>query len=190
MKNSIGAKTIIYPTPVLIVGTYDKDEKPNVMAAAWGGISCSNPPCVSISLREATYSHGNIKLNKAFTLNIPSKDQVTEADYFGIVSGRDEDKFASTGLTPVASELVDAPYIDEFPLILELKLVNTLELGLHTQFTGEIMDIKVDTEFTDARGNPDIKKIKPILYDPSGMAYYGIGEFMGRAFSIGKKFKD
>ena len=189
MKKSIGANTIIYPTPVLIVGTYDKDEKPNVMAAAWGGISCSRPPCVSISLREATYSHGNIKLNKAFTLSIPSKEQAEEADYFGIASGRSEDKFKATGLTPVKSELVNAPYIDEFPLILELKLVNILELGLHTQFTGEVLDIKVDPELTDVSGNPDINKIKPILYDPSGIAYYGIGEFVGKAFNIGNKFK-
>lgn len=189
MKESVGAKPIIFPTPVLIVGTYDKARKPNVMAAAWGGISCSVPPCVSISLREATYSHGNIKYQQAFTLSIPSEEQVEEADYFGISSGRDVDKFDSTGLTPVKSDLVNAPYIEEFPFILECKLVNVLELGLHTQFTGEILDIKVDPELTDENRNPDIKKINPILYDHAGVAYYGIGEFKGRAFSIGEKFK-
>ena len=189
MKKSIGAKTIIYPTPVLIVGTYDSSKKPNVMTAAWGGISCSDPPCVSISLREATYTHGNIINQKAFTLNIPSKKQVEEADYFGMVSGRDNDKFISTGLTPVKSELVNAPYIEEFPIILECKLVNILELGLHTHFTGEIQDIKVDQDLTDDNGNPDIEKVDPILYDPSGIAYYGIGELVGEAFNIGKKFK-
>ena len=67
--------------------------------------------------------------------------------------------------------------------------MNTLELGLHTHFTGEIRDIKVDQDLTDADGNPDIKKIDPILYDPSGRAYYGIGEFIGKAFNIGRKFK-
>lgn len=189
MKRSVGAKTIIYPTPVLIVGTYNKVGKPNVMAAAWAGISCSDPPCVSISLREATYTYGNIIHQEAFTLSIPSEKQTEEADYFGIVSGRDVDKFSSTRLTPVKSEMVNAPYIEEFPLILECKLVNTLELGLHTQFTGEILDVKVDQELSDAYGNPDIKKINPILYDPIGIAYYGIGEFMGPAFSIGKRFK-
>lgn len=188
-KKSIGAKTIIYPTPVLLVGTYDKDGKPNVMNAAWGGISSSNPPCVSISLREATYSHGNIKSQEAFTLSIPSEGQVVEADYFGIVSGKDGDKFEATGFTPVESDLVNAPYIAECPLVVECKLVNITELGLHTHFTGEIMDVKVDPEFTDANGNPDIKKINPVLYDPIGMAYYGIGEFKGPAFNIGKKFK-
>ncbi len=60
MKKSIGAKTLLYPTPVLIVGTYDKTGKPNVMTVAWGGICCSVPPCVSISVREATYTYGNL----------------------------------------------------------------------------------------------------------------------------------
>jgi flavin reductase (DIM6/NTAB) family NADH-FMN oxidoreductase RutF len=127
--------------------------------------------------------------NKAFTISIPSEEQVVEADYFGIASGRDVDKLTTTGLTPVKSDLVNAPYIHEFPLIVECKLVHTVDLGAHTQFTGEILDVKVDPELTDEKGNPDIKKIKPILYDPTGFAYYGIGEFKGPAFSMGKKFK-
>jgi flavin reductase (DIM6/NTAB) family NADH-FMN oxidoreductase RutF len=69
MKKSIGAKTILYPAPVLIVGTYYKNGNPNAMTAAWGGICCSSPPCVTISLRKATYSYSNIVLNKAYTLN-------------------------------------------------------------------------------------------------------------------------
>ncbi|MGF7117058.1 flavin reductase family protein [Methanobacterium oryzae] len=185
MKKSIGAKTIVYPTPVFIIGTYDIDGKPNAMNAAWGGISCSAPPCVSISLREATYSHGNIVHKEAFTVNIPSEKYIKEADYFGMASGRNEDKFDATGLTPVKSELVDAPYIREFPLILECKLVNTTELGLHTHFTGEILDVKVDENLMD-NGNPDIEQIKPFLYDPSFRAYYGIGKPLGSAFSVGR----
>lgn len=188
MKKSIGAKTIVYPTPVFIIGTYDKDGKPNAMNAAWGGISCSSPPCVSISLREATYTHGNIIKKEAFTVNIPSQTYIKEADYFGIASGKDEDKFAATGLTPVKSKLVDAPYIEEFPLILECKLVHTAELGLHTHFTGEIIDVKVDENLLD-HGDPDIGQIKPFLYDPSFRAYYSIGKYLGNAFSVGKDIK-
>ena len=189
MKKSIGAKTIVYPTPVFIIGTYGKDESPNAMNVAWGGISCSSPPCVSISVREATYTHGNIVNKKAFTVNIPSESNIKEADYFGITSGKNEDKFAATGLTPVKSELVDAPYIKEFPLVLECKLVNTTELGLHTHFTGEIMDIKVDENLLH-QGNPDIEQIKPFLYDPSSRRYYGVGKLIGKAFSVGKDIKD
>ncbi len=188
MKKSIGAKTIVYPTPVFIIGTYDKNGKPNAMNAAWGGISCSAPPCVSISLREATYTHGNIVDKKSFTVNIPSENYIKEADYFGIASGKNEDKFAATELTPVKSELVDAPYIKEFPIVLECKLVNTTELGLHTHFTGEIMDVKVNEDLLD-NGNPNIEQIKPFLYDPSSSTYYGIGKYLGKAFSIGKDIK-
>lgn len=187
MKTSIGAKTIVYPTPVFIVGTYDQAGKPNAMTAAWGGICCSSPPCVAISLRKARYTYGNIVARKAFTINIPSETYVREADYFGIVSGKNEDKFATTGLTPVRSELVDAPYIEEFPFALECKLFQTVEIGVHVQFIGEIVDIKADESVQGENGALDIEKVKPILFAPADNAYYGVGEFLGKAFSIGKQ---
>ena len=187
MKKSIGAKTVIYPTPALIVGTYDKYGKANVMAVAWGGICCSRPPCVAVSLRKATYSYGSIVERKAFTVNIPSENYVKEADYFGIVSGKEEDKFLATGLTPVRSDLVDAPYIAEFPFSLECKLLHTLEIGLHTQFIGEILDIKADESVLGENGAPDIKKVKTFLYATGNRAYYSVGKWLGKAFSIGRE---
>ncbi len=187
MKKSIGAKTIIYPIPILVVGTYDKAEKPNVMTAAWGGICCSSPPCVAVSLRKATYSYGNIVERKAFTINIPSETYVKEIDYFGIVSGKNKDKFSATGLTPVKSGLVDAPYVKEFPFALECRLLHTIEIGLHTQFIGEIMDIKADESMLDENGSLDIEKIKPILFAPESRTYYRVGQYLGKAFSIGKE---
>ncbi|MEK6635386.1 MAG: flavin reductase, partial [Planctomycetota bacterium] len=78
MKKSLGAKAIVYPTPVLIVGTYDNAGKPNVMNVAWGGICCSSPPSVAVSVRKATYTYGNIVERKAFTINIPSETYVKE----------------------------------------------------------------------------------------------------------------
>jgi flavin reductase (DIM6/NTAB) family NADH-FMN oxidoreductase RutF len=186
MKTSIGAKTIVYPTPVFIVGTYDKDGKPNVMTAAWGGICCSGPPCVAVSLRKATHTYGNIMTNKAFTISVPSEVYVREADYFGLVSGEKEDKFTASGLTPVKSDLVNAPYVKEFPLILECKILHTLEIGLHTQFVGEIMDVKADETVIGEKGLPDIEKVKPFSYAPESRGYYGLGSFLGKAFSIGR----
>ncbi|OHB79767.1 MAG: flavoredoxin [Planctomycetes bacterium RBG_16_64_12] len=187
MKQSIGAKTIIYPTPTWVVGTYDKDGKPNVATVAWGGICCSQPPCVAISLRKATYSYGNIVERKAFTVGVPSETHVKEADYFGIASGRDVDKLSAAGLTPVGSELVDAPYVAEFPLVLECRLLHTLEIGLHTQFVGEILDVKADQEVLGENGRPAIEKVRPFLFAPDNRTYYGIGTFLGKAFSIGKE---
>lgn len=187
MKRSLGAKTLTYPTPTWIVGSYDKQGKPNGMTAAWGGICCSDPPCVAVSLRKATYSYGSLMERKAFTISVPSQSQVKVADYFGLVSGRDTDKFAATGLTAVDSELVDAPYVKECSLVLECKVLQHFDLGLHTQFVGEILDVKADEEVLDASGMPDILKALPIIFSPGNRVYYGIGALLGHAFAVGKE---
>ena len=144
MKKSLGPRTLAFPTPVWVVGVYDKNGKPNAMTAAWAGVCCSKPPCVAVSLRKATYSYGCIVFRRAFTINVPSEAHVREADYLGMTSGREVNKFAQARLTPVNSTLVDAPYVREFPLILECKLLHALEIGLHTLFVGEILDVKAD----------------------------------------------
>ena len=104
-----------------------------------------------------------------------------------MVSGRDVDKFSAAGLTPVKSELVDAPYVEEFPLVLECRLLNAVEIGLHTQFIGEIMDVKAEAEFFGDDGLPDIEKVRPIIFAPEGRSYHGVGKYLGKAFSIGKR---
>ena len=185
MKQSLGAITLVYPTPVFVVGTYDRNGKPNAMTASWGGICCSQPPCVAVSLRKATYTYGNIVERRAFTISIPSEQYARQADYFGLVSGRTSDKFAATGLTPVRSELVDAPYVKEFPLVVECRLVHTAELGLHTQFVGEVADVKADASVMTGR-MPDIKKVRPLAFTPDTQEYYGIGDLVGKAFEIGE----
>jgi len=186
MKKSLGAKTLLFPTPVLMVGTFDQDGKPNLMNAAWGGICCSQPPCVAVSLRSATHTHGAITARQAFTVGIACESRLVAADYVGIASGRDADKFAVTGLTPVRSELVDAPYASEFPVVLECRLLRVVEIGLHTQFIGEIVDVKADAAVLDADGLPDILKIKPLIYDTAHKGYHGVSPLLGKAFSAGR----
>ena len=187
MKKSLGARTLLYPTPVLIVGTYDRDGRPNAAAVAWGGICCSQPPSIAVALRRATYTHGNIVARQAFTVSVPAESQIAVADYFGLASGRDVDKFAATGLTPVKSDLVDAPYVKECPLVLECRLTHTVEVGLHTQFIGEILDVKAEESVLGERGRCDVEKVKPAMYIPDTQAYYGVGRYLGKAFSIGKQ---
>jgi flavin reductase (DIM6/NTAB) family NADH-FMN oxidoreductase RutF len=171
---------------VLVVGTYDKAGRANVMTASWGGICCSQPPCVAVALRKATYSYGNLVERKAFTLSIPSEEHVKETDYFGLVSGRNTDKLAVAKLTAVRSKLVDAPYVKEFPLVLECKVVHIAELGLHTQFVGEVMDVKAEESVLGDDGAIDIKKLKPLVFTPDTQEYYGIGSFIAKVFSAGK----
>ena len=156
MKKSLSANTCVYPTPVWVVGTYGKDDQPNVMTAAWGGVCCSKPPCVAVSLREATLSHGNIIRSKAFTINIGTEKFATEVDYFGISTGHNVDKFAATGLTPESSTCVNAPFIAEFPLVLECRLMKIVEIGLHTQFIGEIIDVKAEESILGEKDMVDI----------------------------------
>jgi flavin reductase (DIM6/NTAB) family NADH-FMN oxidoreductase RutF len=187
MKKSLGPKTLAQPTPVWVVGSYDSHGKPNIMIIAWGGICCSRPPCVTVSLRKATYTYGCIMERKAYTISIPSAVLVKEVDYIGTTSGRNVDKFAMTKLTPVRSELVDAPYIKEFPVVIECRVIHTLEIGLHTQFVGEIMDIKAEESVLGQHGLADILKVKPLIFDPGEGAYYGIGERIGKAYSIGER---
>lgn len=186
MKQSLGAKTLFFPTPVLLVGTYDQAGKPNLMTAAWGGICCSDPPCVTVSLRKARHSYDSIVERKAFTVGIANEANMAEADYAGIASGRDVDKFAVTGMTPVRSDLVDAPYAAEFPLVLECRLLHTLEIGIHTQFIGEIIDVKADLNSLGEDGLPEILKAKPLVYDTVHKGYHSVGPLLGKAFSIGK----
>ncbi len=187
MKKSLGARTLAFPTPVWVVATYDQTGRPNAMTAAWAGICCSKPPAVAVSLRKATYSYGNIVLRQAFTVNIPSEAHIKEADYLGMASGRDQDKFARARLTAVKSELVDAPYIKEFPLILECKVIHTLEIGLHIQFIGEILDVKADQAVLGDKGLPEMEKVRPAIFGPEVRSYHGIGSYLGMAFAIGKE---
>lgn len=190
MKLSLPAQTILLPSPVLMIGTYGSDGKPNIMNAAWGGIASSKPPCISVSLREATLTYHNIRQSEAFTVNFPSEKYFKEADFVGIVSGRDHDKFKETGLTPEKSKLVNAPLVKEFPYSLECRLARQVDLGLHTMFIGEILGIVADSAVLNENQLPDIEKVRPMLWGSYGsMAYYTVGEKLGAAFSVGKELQ-
>ncbi len=157
------------------------------MAASWGGICCSDPPCVAVSLRKSTRSYASLIERQAFTINVPTEKQVKLVDYVGLVSGHDTDKFEATGLTAVRSQIVDAPYIQECPLILECKVLHVFDLGMHTQFVGQVMDVKAEEGVLDSRGMPDMLKVLPIVFSPANQVYYGIGRTLGQGFSMGKE---
>jgi flavin reductase (DIM6/NTAB) family NADH-FMN oxidoreductase RutF len=185
MKQSLGASTVVGATTVWVVGTYDREGRPNLMTAAWGGVCCSDPPCIGVSLRKATYSYAGIAERKAFTVSIPSAGYVKETDYAGIASGRDTDKWQATGLTPERSALVDAPYVAEFPLVIECRLLHALELGLHTRFIGEVLDVKAEGSVLGKDGTLNIERMDQFLYVPGKRTYYRIGPYIGKAHSIG-----
>ncbi len=190
MKKSLGAKTLLYPTPLVVVGTYNKEGRPNIMTAAWTGIVCSQPPSASVSLREQRLTYDNLLHHRAFTLSIPSEKYAAECDYAGMVSGRTQDKFAQAGLTPVKAEHVDAPYVKEFPMVLECRLQKTIDIGAHIQCVGEIINVLAEESVLGENGLPDMEQVKPVIYAPETGLYYATGRLLGGAFSIGEKFTE
>ena len=112
MKKALGPVTLAYPMPAFLVAAYDEEGKANIMTAAWGGICCSNPPCIAVSVRPERWTHKAIVARKAFTVCVPSAAQAAMVDFAGMVSGAREDKFSATGLTAVRSKVVDNCEID------------------------------------------------------------------------------
>jgi len=179
---NFGAKPLMYPQPVLIIGTYDENGVPNAMNAAWGITTDFGEITISLSDHKTT---DNLKVKGAFTVSMATEDQVVPCDYVGVESGRKvPDKFAKAGFHATKSEFVDAPLIDELPLALECK-VKSFENGI---LIGEIINVSADDRvITD--GAVDITKVKPISFDPFGNAYYGVGAKVGNAFKDGMTLK-
>ena len=188
MKKSLGPKTLAQPTPVWAVSAYDEDGKANSMIAAWGGIASSDPASMTVSVRPGRHTFAGIMKHKAFTISVCPKGLAEESDYLGMVSGSKEDKFAKTGLTATKSDVVNAPYIEEFPLVIECELTETLEVGVHTMLVGEIKDVKCDEDKLIDGKHPDPEKILSLIFAPGTRDYYTIGERVGKGFSMGKKF--
>ncbi|MDR2179173.1 MAG: flavin reductase family protein [Synergistaceae bacterium] len=185
MKKNIGAALGIYPTPVVVVGTYDKNGKPNISTLAWTGICCSEPPSVQVSIRKSRYTHEAILERKVFSVNVPSTQYLVETDYVGIVSGRDVDKFQVTKLTPVRGESLDVPLVGEFPISMECRLTHTVELGSHDLFVGQIISCWIAEEAL-RNGKTDPKAIDPLTFVPSG-GYFGLSDLLANSFNAGKK---
>lgn len=185
MRKNFGIKNWLYPMPVLIVGSYDSEGRPNAMNAAWGGIYDTN--LVMVCLADEHKTTENIKSAGAFTVSFATASSVVACDYVGIVSANDEpDKFAKAGFHATRSEFVNAPIINELPMTVECKLLKFNEDGI---CIGEIVNVSADESVLDASGRIDAKKLDPIIYDSATHAYWNFGEKVGQAFSDGKKIK-
>lgn len=186
MRKNLGAKAILYPMPVLIIGTYDEKGTPNAMNAAWGGISEEKE--ISICVSDDHKTAENVVKSGAFTVSVADKNNVVAADYVGIVSGNDvPDKIAKCGWTAEKSEKVNAPLFRELPMALECKLISFDKETC--RLVGEIVNVSADEGILDEKGRIDLSKFSPITYDPVGHTYRALGEAVGKAFSDGKKLK-
>lgn len=186
MRKNLGAKAILYPMPVLIIGTYDENGKPDAMNAAWGGISEETE--ISICVDDSHKTADNVVRSGAFTVSVADKKNVVAADYVGIVSGNDEEnKIQKCGWTAVKSESVNAPLFEELPFTLECKLKSYDKDTC--RLVGEIVNISIDESILGENGKIDLSKFEPITYDPVGHTYRTLGDVAGKAFSDGRKLK-
>lgn len=186
MRKNFGAKAILYPMPVLIIGTYDENATPNAMNAAWGGISEETQISICISAEHKTAK--NVVKTGAFTVSIADAENVVACDYVGVVSGNKEpDKIEKAGWHAIKSEFVDAPLFDELPMALECKLISYDEEAC--RLVGEIVNVCADERILDDNGAIDLNKFSPITYDSVHHEYRKLGDAVGKAFSIGLKLK-
>ncbi|MBR6647519.1 MAG: flavin reductase family protein [Clostridia bacterium] len=186
MRKNFGAKAMLYPMPVLIIGSYDENNIPDAMNAAWGGISEETQ--ISICVSEDHKTTKNIIVRGAFTVSVADAENVVAADYVGIVSGNSEpNKIEKAGWHTTKSEFVDAPLFDELPMALECKLISYDEESC--RLVGEIVNVCADEKILDDNGKIDLTKFSPITYDPVHHTYRKLGEVVGKAFSDGTKLK-
>ena len=183
MKKNFGKKNWMFPMPVLMIGTYNEDGTPNMMNAAWGGVTLEDEITICIDTAHRTWA--NIAARKAFTVAFGTVDTVRACDYLGLVSGNDaSDKVAKSGFNASKSEFVDAPVMAELPLVLECELVSMNEDNCNV--VGRILNCAVEeAALTD--GKPDAAKMKPICYDPCVQVYRVMGEAVAKAFSCGRE---
>ena len=189
MKKDLGILQAVYPMPVLMIATYDEDGKVDVMNAAWGNICARDK--IALFISEPHKTTKNIRKVKAFTVSIANQAHMDVADFFGIASGNNmADKFERTGYTARKSDRVNAPIIDEFPLVMECELAEIVETEHLHAVVGTIVNVAADEEVLDENGKVDPVKLNAIAFDNFQSGYYAMGQKAGQAWDAGKKLMD
>lgn len=187
-KQSWKAGNMLNPVPAVMVSVADRENRPNIITVAWAGTVCTNPPMVSISVRPSRHSYHIIEETGEFVINLTTAELVKACDYCGVVSGRDVDKFAKTGLTPMPIEHVHAPAIAESPVNIACRVVESRPLGSHTMFLAEVLGVTVDDAYLDESDRLHINDAGLVMY--SHGEYFSLGEKLGKfGYSVQKKKK-
>ena len=187
MKKQIKTTDAIFPMPVLLISTFNADGTVDVMNAAWGTMLAGDT--VALNLSETHTTVQNLKARKGFVIHIADAKHVAEADWFGVVHGRDEpEKFAKSGLTFVKSALVDAPVINEFPVAMECELIEYQSGPTGIGVIGRVLRTGVE-ESKLKDGRVDVDALEAIAFDPFTHGYYKVGGRVGNAFGDGLQLK-
>ena len=176
---------MLYPVPVVMVSCGNTPADYNIITVSWTGTICSDPPMLSISVRPERHSYALIKESKEFVVNLVTKDLTAVADWCGVKSGKDLNKFKTKKLTPLKGSIVEAPLIEESPVNIECRVTQTIPLGTHDLFLAEVVAVQVDESYLDAAGKFHLDKADPVCY--SHGFYYTLGESLGHfGFSVRK----
>ena len=176
---------MLYPVPAVMVSCKRPGERPNIITVAWAGTVCSDPAMLSISVRKERYSHKILEETGEFAVNLVDKDLTFAADYCGVRSGRDVDKFQEMKLTEHPSKYITAPGIAESPLILECRVKQQIPLGTHDMFLAEVLGVSVDERYMDEKGTFHLNDAKLTAY--SHGTYFELGKALGTfGFSVRK----
>ena len=184
MKKNLGVVPAVYPMPVLMVAAYDENEKVNVMNVAWGQICDEDKIILFIGAGKRTWL--NIKASKAFTVALADEAHMDVADFFGIASGNKiDDKFERTGYHAVKSDVVHAPIIEEFPVVMECELLEFLHTEHVDGIVGKIVNVKAEEAVLSEKGKVDPTKLNALIFDQFRHGYYVSGEQVGKAWNAG-----
>ncbi len=179
---------MLYPIPAVMVSCARPQEKPNIITIAWAGTICSSPAMVSISVRPERYSYSILRETGEFVINLVTEDLVRAADYCGVKSGREVDKFQEMKLTPCPSEKLAAPGILESPVNIECKVTEVKPLGSHDLFLAGVLSVSVDEAYLDETGKFHLNDTRLVSY--SHGEYFGLGKKLGSfGYSVRKKKK-
>lgn len=184
MKKNLGVVQAVFPMPVLMVAAYDENEKINVMNAAWGMICAEDK--IALFIDEEHKMTQNLLKAKAFTVSLADREHMDVADFFGIASGNTmDDKFERTGYHAQKSAFVNAPVVEEFPVVMECELTQVTETPSFYCIVGKIVNTAADERVLADNGKIDPVRLNALSFDPFQSGYYVTGEKVGKAWNAG-----
>lgn len=179
---------MLYPVPAVMVSVADREGNTNIITVAWTGTVCSDPAMLYISVRPERHSYHMLRETGEFVVNLTTKKLTRAADYCGVRSGRDVDKWKEMNLTPGKAQKVCAPIIEESPVNLECRVTEVKELGTHHMFLAEVVAVDVDEAYLNDKGKFELNSTELVAY--SHGEYLETGKCLGTfGYSVKKPVK-
>jgi flavin reductase (DIM6/NTAB) family NADH-FMN oxidoreductase RutF len=149
--------------PVALVTTRWRDQT-DVMPAIWHTPLSRTPPLVGIVVGPGRHTHDMIRFSEEFALNFPARDLINHAQYFGAVSGENVGKLDLAKLPTFNSSKIEVPLIESCVAWIECSLVDTLPIGDHTLFVGDVLVVQAEEQAFDETWRLDDPAYKPLHY--------------------------